>query len=525
MTRVPYPPLPRGRLFFLALAAAWLLACGEPPRDNPLDPEGTIVPGIRLVATLPAQAATSLGDRLVTFTYRVTGPGTAADTVVLASGEMNRIGSLVEAVVQGISSGPERIFAVDALDNQGIRTFTGSITVAAGTELPSSVTVPLHRLLGDLEVAAHLPPEVDTLTVVVDADTDSITRVFTRAQAASARIEEVPTGSDVPVHVLGRGSDGHVVVERVILLDIREDLLARLNLSVEVGAIEVTARFPDYIPIVTVDRFSDSAGRFFRRSDDGDLPASGESIDFDQSRFLYRGLGPNGERVVFYHFDARPTQPPPVYLVTDRRGNRVAGQLPVFDLLPGEEGHSDLWQVHEVQVVDPLYKVNSLSSRQAVLDSGYPVTVTQELMNCVMVPPGSRASRRFDPATPVAPQDGWYQGQIVKYLLFEHPTSTARAAFGGGVLVPQQMYAFLADDVSLLGGFARDENSLTHNVVAALPGQGEQGDYTPLWLVRVLRLTAFDRVTNLSTASDQITENLNPAFTDLTINAPIVAIE
>lgn len=517
-------PLPRtryGRLLLLAAVAVGLLACGESPRDNPLDPDGTVVPGIRLIASLPAAVTADLSDRLATFRYRVTGP----DSAVLASGEMNRVGSRVEAVVQGISSGPERIFSVHALDAQGIRTFAGTLTVAAGTELPATVTVPLQRLHGDLEVAASLPPEVDTLTVIVGADADSITRVFTRAQATSVRIAAVPTGADVQVRVLGRSHDGYLVVERVVLLDIREDLLARLNLAVEVGAIEVTARFPEYLPIAVVDRFSDAAGRFFRRSEDGGLPAPGEPIDFDQARFLHRGLGPNGERVVFYHFDARPAQPPPVYLVVDRRGNRVAGQLPIFDLLPGEEGHSDLWQVHEVQVVDPLYKANALSSRQAILDGGYPVTATEELMNCVMVPPGSRAARRFDPATPVSPQDGWHQGQIVKYLLFEHPASTARAAFGGGVLVPQQMYAFLADDVGLSGGFARDEAGLTHNVVAALPGQGEQGDYTPLWLVRVLRLTAFDRVTNLATAGDQIAENLNPAFTDLTINAPIVAVE
>ena len=44
-------------------------------------------------------------------------------------------------------------------------------------------------------------------------------------------------------------------------------------------------------------------------------------------------------------------------------------------------------------------------------------------------------------------------------------------------------------------------------------------------LVRILRLRAFDQVTNLAAASLQTEENINDAITNLTVNAPVVRVD
>jgi hypothetical protein len=501
------------------------VACGEPARDNPADPDGTGDAEMELVVNLPAGSGASAALRLATLRYQALAIGVGGDTLRRVEGQLDRVGRRITATITGLVPAPMLRLSVEAYDDQGVRTFAGTDSQTAVASLPRSATVALHRLLGSLEVALRLPPEVDSVRVAIAADGDSLVHQIARTQAVAARLDSLPTGGRTGVSLLARTATGTVVLNRSTAVDIRSELVARLSCTVEVGALEVTATFPDYLAVTEIDRFSDTAGHFHRRSEHPDLPAPGEPVDFDRPRFLQRGAGPDGERVVFYLIDVCPAGAPPVYLLVDARGAPIAGQLPVFDLLPGETGYSDLWQVHHVAVPDPDYRPNTVSSRQALVDSGYAVTPTQTLMNAVLVPPGSRASRRFDPATPVAPQNGWYRGEIVKYLLFEHPGSTARAACREGKPVTTQMFAFLADETALGGGFAVDATGTTHNVMASLPGSASQADYSPLWLLRVLHRTAFYRVTNLSTAADQLAASLDPAWVDVLVNAPIVAVE
>ena len=89
-------------------------------------------------------------------------------------------------------------------------------------------------------------------------------------------------------------------------------------------------------------------GTFFRRSDNPDLPAPNEPIEFDDPRFLTRGYGPNGEEMSFYNLDVRPKSPGVVYELIDRRGNPILGQLPIYDRLPGDADYSDFWHIHNV---------------------------------------------------------------------------------------------------------------------------------------------------------------------------------
>ena len=516
---------------YLSALLLWMLflnagGCGQHERDNPVDPEGADGSGdgegIQLIASLPEGKIQP--EHLFKFSYQVSALEGDGEVNVLVRGEMNLVGESARAQVLGVPPGVDRTFRVDAFDAANIRTFTASQTLEVGLLSPQVVLFQLERLQGELELIALLPPEIESLEVVVVADGDSLNKTFTADDTGVRRISDIPTGADIPIILRGRDAEEQVLIQHQVTADIRDDLLARVSLSVTAGALDVIAYFPEYLTLVSVDRFSDAAGTFFRRSDSPDLPGPGEPIDFDHERFLARGFGPDGESISFYNFDVRSNAPAPVYIPVDRRGDPIPGQLPIFDLLPGEEGYNDLWQIYQVDIPELDYKQNHLTSLQDVTDAGYEVVPTGEVMNCVMVPAGSSASLRFDPAMTVVPQDGWYRGQIVKYLLFENPNSTATVAFGTDKISTPQMFAFLENNRDLIDGFARDQDGLTHNVVSVLPGRLE-ADYSPLWLLRVLKLDAFEQVGNLASASLQTSEHSNEQITDLKINAPVVTTE
>ena len=517
------------RCFALVVLAWSLAACSQPPRDNPLDPGGTNTgPGlpIQLTAQLPlaSENVGGIGARLVVFRFEVT----AADMQEPIGGEMSLVGTRARAQISGITDGADRVFRVDVFDDNDIRTFTATDTVdvdAARGEPPGGVVLQLQRLQGTLELSSELPPEVVILEVVIDADGDTILHVFDEVEGMiNERIDDVPTGTDVVVLLRGLDSATQILIETQVVADVRSELVSHINVPLETGVLNVTANFPPYIPIVAIDRFSDAAATFFRRSDDPSLPGAGEAIDFDDERFLLKGVGPNREQVTFYHFDVRNQVPAPVYFFFDRRDDLITTQLPVFDVLPGEEGYNDFWQVFQVRVLESDYLANSLTSLQDILDGGHEIVSTEEVINAVMVPPGSRASRRFDVATPNALHNGWYQGQIVKYLLFENASSTAQVDFGGERINTPLMYGFFENDRNETEGFAIDSaTQATHNVFSSLPGL--EG-YAPLWAVQIFRLAVFDRVQDVASALEEtgIEENLI-IVPNLFVNAPIVEIQ
>ena len=160
-----------------------------------------------------------------------------------------------------------------------------------------------------------------------------------------------------------------------------------------------------------------------------------------------------------------------------------------------------------------------------MLDAGYDTTMTNRVMHCVMVPDGSVAAKRFSADVPAGLQDGWYREQIVKYLLFENPTSAVKIAFSGNSLGTPIMYAFLQNDRDASGGFATDSDGLTHNVVTLLPGQ--EG-YSPLWALTLFILEAFDRVADVPSAQSQAGNPENRLVLDdgavILVNAPIVTV-
>ena len=513
------------RLVVVGLLVWALGSCGQLERDNPLDPgaegEGEDE-GIQLIASLPGGDPGVAEDRLVEFRFEVS----AADMAEPVQGNMDLVGGSARALVRGVPDGINRVFRVEAFDLNHIRTFSAMETIDVQDGVPQAVLLNLERLQGSLEITSELPSEVVALEVVIAADADSLRHLFEKVEISlKERITSIPTGTGVGVVLRGQDADGQVLIEREVWVDIRDDRVEHLSWSAVTGALQITANFPDYISIVPVDRFSDAAGTFFRRSEVSDLPGPGEPVDFDEERFLLRGVGPNGGPVEFYHFDVCTPVPAVAYVLVDRRENPIAGQLNIFDLVPGDEGYSDFWQIHQVRVLDRDYRPNSLTSLQDLLDGEYEIIPTTGVMNGVMVPAGSRASRRFDPQMPADPQDGWYRGQVVKYLLFENPSSTAQVAFGENEINTPQMYGFFENDKDEIESFAVDpETGDTHNVVTSLPG--EEG-YSPLWVLQILKLAVFEETLDVASALDlsRNEENLLVLPELLYINGPIVGVE
>lgn len=497
---------------------ALLASCGIPDRDNPADPGiGDNDPGIELIATLPTDLVLAPGSRLLNeVRYTIT----ATDLRTPLTGTMNLVGERARAVVTGVTDGLARRVHIEVFDSNKIRTFAATDTVDFAAGVPSVLFLPLRRLTGGVELTSVLPPEIITLTVqvVIGADTTTVEYEIDDPRLQEL-IEDIPTGTGVRLLLRGRDSDDQVVVAQDIRTDVRDDLLARVTLPVVTGAVAITASFPDYVPSVLVDRFSDEAAVFYRRSENPSLPEAGEPIDFDRL-FLHHGLGPNQERIEFYNFDVRSKTPANVYIVVDRRGDRVLRQLPIFEEIPGDEGYNDLRRVIEVRIPDSDFQPNTLTSLADIQSAGAETTVTEQIMNCIMVPDGSTAMERFDPTDAIGLHDGWYRDQAVRYLLFENPSSLATAEFGGQEISAPVMYAFFENDRDPSDGFATDNSDLTHNVATRLP---EQEGYSPLFALRVFTLSIFDRVNSVGSAQDNDREDNIVVLPEvLIVNTPVV---
>ena len=502
----------------MAVAGLLLGSCGLPDRDNPSDP-GIVDDdaGIELIATLPADLQIIPGSGLLSeVRYTIS----AADMSKSITGSMNLVGGSARAVARGIPDGTDRRVHVEVFDNNRIRTFAATDTIDIEDGVPSVLFLPLVRLTGAVELTSLLPPEIVSLSVsvVVGADTTTYDYDIDEPRLQEL-IGDIPTGTGVRLLMRGRDADDQVLVSEDVRTDVRDDLLARVTLNIVTGAVSITANFPDYVAIVPVDRFSDGTAVFYRRTDNPNLPDADEPIDFDRL-FLHQGLGPNQEQIEFYNFDVRSKTPANIYFIVDRRGDRIGGQLPIFEEIPGDDGYNDLRRVVEVRVIDSSFRPNSLTSLANIQAADVETTLTQQIMNCVIVPDGSTARLRFDPTDATGLHDGWYRDRVVRYLLFENPESRATAEFGGQDISAPVMYAFFDNDRDPTGGFATDETGSTHNVVTRLP---EQEGYSPLWALRVFKLSVFDRVMSVGSAQDNDREDNVIALPEvLIINAPIV---
>ena len=218
-----------------------------------------------------------------------------------------------------------------------------------------------------------------------------------------------------------------------------------------------------------------------------------------------------GRQTFYYDFgtntsataDRQEVVPAPIYvLVTgfgaDGNPMPVEGQHNIVDVIPGDEGYSDLWQVTFVTVPED-YQANSITNAQTLLDAGYDQTVPGVYVNCPIVPAGSTLAEGGDLT------QGWYKGQEVFYFDFEQPS-----------VQTAPIYAFVT-------GFNENDEPIfvegQNNVIDVIPGDE---NYSAFWDVNLV-VVPEDYVANSITSVAEITAggyDIMPA--GLLVNCPVV---
>ncbi len=188
-----------------------------------------------------------------------------------------------------------------------------------------------------------------------------------------------------------------------------------------------------------------------------------------------------------------------------------------MDVIPGDEGYNDFWQIVKVTVPRE-YVANTVTSLAEIRDAGWRMEVTATLVNCPIVPRGSTARMRLGGESADLHR-GWYRGKVVYYFTFEE-RALATTPSAGAVPVSPIYVAFRINPDQPGGGaasgFAVEQGTQqTHNVVQTVPRNAE---YSPLWLVNVYDRGDFAKVRDLQTV--QRARILATAVA--TVNCPIV---
>ena len=280
---------------------------------------------------------------------------------------------------------------------------------------------------------------------------------------------------------------------------------------------------PDTAGDVSVDRFGSAFAHLFLRDATNGFPAANQPVDFDAiPAFNTRGLGPNGEKSIYYNFDVLSTTPAPIYvLFQEGQMTPVSGQLNIINVVPGDAGYNDFWLVQKVTVPAD-YVANTVTSYAEIIQKGYPVTSTTTIVNCPVVPKGSIARKRFLASESAALTRGWYKNKVVYYFNFLEKELTA---VNGKVPTSDIYVAFnLNPDMTGGGpasGFKTEDGTATgqtHNVPETLPTNAA---YSPLWDVQIYNNTSFGTVSNLQTATSAPIMAMDAAV----VNCPIVWVQ
>lgn len=262
-----------------------------------------------------------------------------------------------------------------------------------------------------------------------------------------------------------------------------------------------TPKDPNTAEEVSVDRFSTTAGHLQVRTAANGLPAANAPVNFDQGPFITKGFTPSGQTVEYYNFDVQPTAPAPIWVLFKQgESNPVSGQLNIINVIPGDAGYNDFWQVYKV-IVPANYVANTVTSYADIVAKGYQISTTSDIVNCPVVPKGSTATKRFLSSEDAGLTKGWYKGKVVYYFNFLEKNLKATST-GAVPLSPIYVTFNINPDQANGGpgsGFKTEAgSSQTHNVVATIPSDAA---YSPLWTVKVYDNAAFGSVRNLTTAT------------------------
>ncbi len=238
---------------------------------------------------------------------------------------------------------------------------------------------------------------------------------------------------------------------------------------------------------------------------DGGMVDLGEPKHFELVAGWYRG-----EEVEYYDFgdntklssgSAVGTAPIWVFITgMDAQGNPqfVEGQHNIIDVVPGDAGYSDLWQVTMVTVPEG-YEPDSIRSAAEVAAAGYEQQAVEMYVNCPVVPAGSTLEGGE------ALVQGWYKGQQVFYPDF---------GLNDPVAVP--IWAFIT-------GMDADGNPEfvegQMNIIDLVPGDA---GYSAFWNVNLVMVDDSYEANSITSAQEVMASAFEVLTPGIAVNCPVV---
>lgn len=177
----------------------------------------------------------------------------------------------------------------------------------------------------------------------------------------------------------------------------------------------------------------------------------------------------------------------------------VEGQHNVVDVVPGDEGYSDLWAVMLVTVPAD-FEADSIHSQEQLDAAGYEITPTPLLVNCPIVP----AESTFEGGESLV--QGWYRGERVYYPDF---------GLNPAVAIPIWVFA---NGTNADGTPAFVEGQ--RNIIDSIPGEA---GYSAFWRVNLVMVDDTYAADSIRSAADVAAGGFEIVTTDLMVNCPVVS--
>ena len=178
----------------------------------------------------------------------------------------------------------------------------------------------------------------------------------------------------------------------------------------------------------------------------------------------------------------------------------VEGQHNVVDVVPGEDGYSDLWQVMLVTVPEG-FQPDSITSKAELDAAGFTVTATEMLVNCPIVPEGTTLEGGEDLV------QGWHDGEEVYY-----------PDFGQNSAIAIPIWAFITGmDEQGNPRFVEGQS----NIIDSVPGDA---GYSAFWRVILVTVPEGYEPNSIRSAADVLAAGLTTTLTDLVVNCPVTLV-
>jgi hypothetical protein len=176
----------------------------------------------------------------------------------------------------------------------------------------------------------------------------------------------------------------------------------------------------------------------------------------------------------------------------------VEDQKNIVNVVPGDAGYSDLWQVNLVTVPEG-YVANSVRSYDDLVAAGYTITPTSIFVNCPIVPEGSTLEGGKELT------QGWYKGNEVYYPDFGMNPATA---------IP--IWAFITGfDASGNPQFVEGQS----NIIDSIPGDD---GYSAFWEVNLVTVPSGYVANTLKSAADVLASGYETVQPGIVVNCPVI---